>query len=144
MNMNVHIHNREELLAEDSEIVYPNALVDNSVHGAEVSTVFQFERLGYFVVDKDSTVSKMVFNRIIQLRAALEEKDSTQVKAHQKKAAAMDAVKDIPPTEFYKQGAVCICFLSSNSYLSVELTSYPFSQYSHVTHARIPYQHCLR
>jgi glutaminyl-tRNA synthetase len=29
---------------------------------------FQFERLGYFCVDKDSTAQKLVFNRTVQLR----------------------------------------------------------------------------
>lgn len=31
-------------------------------------TSFQFERLGYFVVDPDSTPAKIVFNRIVTLR----------------------------------------------------------------------------
>ncbi|HMK06040.1 MAG TPA: hypothetical protein VK476_00835, partial [Flavobacterium sp.] len=35
---------------------------------------FQFQRLGYFTVDKDSTAQKLVFNRTVGLRDAWEEK----------------------------------------------------------------------
>jgi len=33
-----------------------------------VETRFQFERLGYFVVDRDSTADRLVFNRTVTLR----------------------------------------------------------------------------
>lgn len=36
--------------------------------GAEVDQRYQFERLGYYVVDRDSTDAKRVFNRIVPLR----------------------------------------------------------------------------
>jgi glutaminyl-tRNA synthetase len=35
---------------------------------------FQFQRLGYFAVDKDSTTSKLVFNKTVGLKDAWEEK----------------------------------------------------------------------
>lgn len=39
-----------------------------SVKDAEVEDKFQFQRLGYFIVDRDSTAEKMVFNRTVPLR----------------------------------------------------------------------------
>lgn len=44
------------------------ALVEPSLKGAEPGTICQFERLGYFCVDRDSTPEKMVVNRTITLR----------------------------------------------------------------------------
>ena len=42
--------------------------LEPSVAGAAVGKTFQFERLGYFCVDKDSTPGKLVFNRAVTLR----------------------------------------------------------------------------
>jgi len=39
-----------------------------SVKGSKVEDKFQFQRLGYFVVDRDSTSEKLVFNRTVPLR----------------------------------------------------------------------------
>jgi len=36
--------------------------------GAEPGTRYQFERLGYFCVDPDSSPEKLVFNRTVTLR----------------------------------------------------------------------------
>ncbi len=44
------------------------AKVEPSVKGAAPGTLYQFERVGYFCVDKDSTPDKPVFNRTVQLR----------------------------------------------------------------------------
>ncbi len=44
------------------------AKVEPSVQGAAPLTKYQFERVGYFCVDKDSTAERMVFNRTVQLR----------------------------------------------------------------------------
>lgn len=33
-----------------------------------VGTVFQFERLGYFVVDPDTTAQRLVLNRVVSLK----------------------------------------------------------------------------
>lgn len=46
------------------------AFVEPSVKGAEVGTRYQFERLGYFCVDKDSTSERLVFNRTVTLKDA--------------------------------------------------------------------------
>jgi glutaminyl-tRNA synthetase len=55
--------------------INPNALeqlrdcvVEPSLAGAVPETRYQFERLGYFVVDKDSTADRLVFNRTVTLR----------------------------------------------------------------------------
>ncbi|KAI3357597.1 hypothetical protein L3Q82_016012 [Scortum barcoo] len=45
-----------------------SALVDTSVKGAKVFDKFQFERVGYFSVDPDSTADKLVFNRTVTLK----------------------------------------------------------------------------
>ncbi|PIK47504.1 putative glutamine--tRNA ligase [Apostichopus japonicus] len=52
----------------DSLDVISEALVDISVKGAKVLDRFQFERIGYFTVDKDTTNSKLVFNRTVPLK----------------------------------------------------------------------------
>src|SRR5262245_16593270 len=48
--------------------VIPNAKLEPSLANAAVGSKFQFERLGYFTVDKDSTPGKLVFNRTVTLR----------------------------------------------------------------------------
>lgn len=42
--------------------------VEPSVIGAQPGTKYQFERQGYFCVDKDSSVNKLCFNRTVTLR----------------------------------------------------------------------------
>lgn len=52
--------------------------LEPSLKDAQVGDQFQFQRMGYFNVDKDSTKEKMVFNRTVTLRdtwAKLEQKD---------------------------------------------------------------------
>ncbi|MDP6038223.1 MAG: glutamine--tRNA ligase/YqeY domain fusion protein [Candidatus Latescibacteria bacterium] len=55
-------------LNPDSLEVRPTCYVEPSVVDAEVGHVVQFERLGYFCVDSDSSNEKLVFNRTITLR----------------------------------------------------------------------------
>jgi glutaminyl-tRNA synthetase len=52
----------------DSLMVVENAMMEPSIKYAKVGDIFQFERQGYFVIDKDSTAEKTVFNRTITLR----------------------------------------------------------------------------
>ncbi|OAI55052.1 glutamine--tRNA ligase [Planctomycetaceae bacterium SCGC AG-212-F19] len=47
--------------------VLPQCWAEPSVAGAAVGTRYQFERLGYFAVDKESTKDKLVFNRTVTL-----------------------------------------------------------------------------
>jgi glutaminyl-tRNA synthetase len=44
------------------------AKVEPSVCGAKPGSSFQFERTGYFTVDKDSAPQKLVFNRSVSLK----------------------------------------------------------------------------
>ena len=48
--------------------------VEPSLSTAKSGDKFQFQRLGYFNVDKDSTTSKLVFNKTVGLKDAWEEK----------------------------------------------------------------------
>jgi len=48
--------------------VIEHAKLEPSVRGAAPETRYQFERLGYFCVDPDSTPDKLVFNRTVALR----------------------------------------------------------------------------
>jgi len=48
--------------------VRAGAKIEPSVSGASPGAMYQFERVGYFCVDKDSTAKKLVFNRTVQLR----------------------------------------------------------------------------
>jgi glutaminyl-tRNA synthetase len=45
-----------------------DAWIEPSVAGAEPGTRYQFERVGYFCVDPDSTPERLVFNRTVTLR----------------------------------------------------------------------------
>ena len=51
-----------------SLVVKANAKIEPSVKGAAPNTHFQFERVGYFNVDLDSTDEKLVCNRTVQLK----------------------------------------------------------------------------
>jgi len=55
-------------LNPDSLKVVPNAKLEPSVRNAAVMSRFQFERLGYFCVDRDSTEGRLVFNRTATLK----------------------------------------------------------------------------
>lgn len=55
-------------LNPESLEVRPVCYVEPSLKGAAVGSVVQFERLGYFCVDKDSSDEKLVLNRTITLR----------------------------------------------------------------------------
>jgi len=48
--------------------VVSNAKLEPSLAGAKPGSRFQFERLGYFCVDPDSTSGKLVFNRTVALK----------------------------------------------------------------------------
>ena len=62
------------------EFVNPDSLkvvtgfVEPSLSSAKNEDKFQFQRLGYFTVDIDSTTSKLVFNKTVGLKDAWEEK----------------------------------------------------------------------
>ena len=57
---------RDNLNHDSVKVV--SAFVEPELLKANVGDKFQFERLGYFCVDKDSTADKMVFNRTVTLK----------------------------------------------------------------------------
>ena len=75
-----------EFINPDSLIVNKNALVEPSLKTAKEGDRFQFQRLGYFVVDKDSTKDNLVFNRTVALKDswAKQEKKSNTSKQNAK------------------------------------------------------------
>jgi len=93
----------EEELNPDSEVVYPNAMIDPSVTSLvdrkdpdkwKSNQALQFERLGYFVLDIDTTFDyaakkrKLVFNRTVSLKEdkAVVKKDSAESEQKRKQA----------------------------------------------------------
>ncbi|BCW98039.1 MAG: glutamine--tRNA ligase [Armatimonadota bacterium] len=70
-------------------LVVKTCFVEPSVAGAAPGTKYQFERLGYFCVDPDSTPERLVFNRTVTLRdtwAKIEKKILAQETASAKAA----------------------------------------------------------
>ena len=68
----------KEFINPDSLVIDNSAYVEPSLKEASVGDRFQFQRLGYFNVDDDSTPEKLVFNRIVPLRdswAKMEQKN---------------------------------------------------------------------
>lgn len=55
-------------LNPQSKVIIPEAFAVPSLRNAAVGDRFQFERLGYFFVDKDSSSERLVFNRTVTLR----------------------------------------------------------------------------
>ncbi|KAG7981084.1 hypothetical protein I3843_05G214200 [Carya illinoinensis] len=55
-------------LNPQSKVVISSAYAVPLLKNAAVGDRFQFERLGYFVLDRDSTPEKLVFNRTVTLR----------------------------------------------------------------------------
>nr|XP_033782100.1 glutamine--tRNA ligase [Geotrypetes seraphini] len=55
-------------LSPNSLYVIEDAMVDQSAKNAKAFDKFQFERLGYFSVDPDTTEKKIVFNRTVTLK----------------------------------------------------------------------------
>ena len=66
----------EFMNAESLQIV--KGFVEPSLSVAKIGDHFQFQRLGYFVVDKDAIDSKLVFNKTVGLKDAWEEKDKKE------------------------------------------------------------------
>ncbi len=57
-----------EFLNPESLKVLSNCYIEPFVNGTTPLTNYQFERLGYFSVDTDSTSEKLVFNRTVSLK----------------------------------------------------------------------------
>uniref|UniRef100_H3GDB7 glutamine--tRNA ligase n=1 Tax=Phytophthora ramorum TaxID=164328 RepID=H3GDB7_PHYRM len=54
--------------SKNSERVYASARVDAESFAKNLGSIVQFERIGYFVLDQDSTKDKKVLNQIVALR----------------------------------------------------------------------------
>ena len=57
-----------EILNPESLTILPKCYVEKYTAGMKPLTYLQFQRIGYFNVDPDSTAEKMVFNRTVSLR----------------------------------------------------------------------------
>lgn len=66
------------------EFVNPNSLktvmgvVENSLKEAKEGDKFQFQRTGYFCVDRDSTADKLVFNKTVDLKITVKNNDKKE------------------------------------------------------------------
>jgi glutaminyl-tRNA synthetase len=54
------------------------AFVEPNLKSALPNDIFQFQRMGYFCVDKESTTEKLVFNKTVGLKDSWEEKDKSE------------------------------------------------------------------
>ena len=62
-----HVSTYKDYLNPDSLKVIM-AMIEPAVNNAKISEKYQFERIGYFSVDKDSTPQNLVFNRVVPLK----------------------------------------------------------------------------
>ena len=58
----------KEIINPDSLKVLTNCYVEKFLADSKPLDYLQFQRIGYFNVDKDSTVDKLVFNRTVSLK----------------------------------------------------------------------------
>jgi glutaminyl-tRNA synthetase len=58
----------QELLNPDSLKILTNCFVEEELKDAKPYDQFQFQRIGYFNVDPDSTDGKLIFNRTVSLK----------------------------------------------------------------------------
>jgi len=99
----------EDQLNPASETVYAEALVHKSLTDAKVLDAFQFERVGFYVVDDDSTPGRVVFNRTLDLRSAAARGDSSGAKKSRSRKdeqaaqlAKKNAAKAVSPNDMFK------------------------------------------
>ena len=86
-------HSKCEYFRQDYKAnLNPNSLetltdcrVEPSLAGATPESAFQFERLGYFCVDRDSTEQKLIINRTVTLRDAWAKVQKQAKQQNQKK-----------------------------------------------------------
>ncbi|KAB4428614.1 glutamine--tRNA ligase, partial [Bacteroides thetaiotaomicron] len=58
----------KEIINPDSLKVLPNCYIEKFAATLPVLSYLQFQRIGYFNIDKDSTPEKLVFNRTVGLK----------------------------------------------------------------------------
>ena len=64
----------KEFINPDSLKIMKNCKLEPSLAKVVEGDKFQFQRLGYFCVDKDSTAENLVFNRTVALRDSWKKK----------------------------------------------------------------------
>ncbi|MBU2914316.1 glutamine--tRNA ligase/YqeY domain fusion protein [Reichenbachiella agariperforans] len=67
-NLNTIEDDYRNHLNPESLTIMPHAVAEPSVQDMAPGTQFQFERMGYFIIDKDSEASKPTINRTVTLR----------------------------------------------------------------------------
>jgi len=87
-------------LSEKSLEVIEKAYLEPSLSGVAAGTSVQFERIGYFCADKDSTAEKLVFNRTATLRDSWAKQQKQQPNQQkQKKKKQGNQQKKKPPLD---------------------------------------------
>eukprot|EP00298_Acanthocystis_sp_HF-20_P013831 c20521_g1_i1.p1 GENE.c20521_g1_i1~~c20521_g1_i1.p1 ORF type:complete len:633 (+),score=217.46 c20521_g1_i1:2-1900(+) len=99
--------NWEDQLNPNSEVVISKALVDSSIGSPAAGQHYQFEREGYFVVDRDSTSNKLVFNQTVSLSEAVSKKKESDSSNSRKldmikQVAEKQKKMSIDPKEMFK------------------------------------------
>jgi len=81
-----------------------NAFVEPYLQNAEIGTQYQFQRLGYFTLDKDTTVKTIVFNKTVGLKDSwAKQKPKTQQNQKPQQNSGGGAPKN-PLSEIQKLG----------------------------------------
>ncbi len=65
----------KEFINEDSLTILENCKAEPFIKNAKLGDKFQFERKGYFTLDKDSSSEKLTFNRTVSLRDSWKKKN---------------------------------------------------------------------
>ena len=74
LNPDVGDKNFLDYLNPNSLEILKNCKIEPAMASAEAPKSYQFMRLGYFCVDKDSTPEKPVFNRSVSLKDSFKKK----------------------------------------------------------------------
>lgn len=94
----------EDELNSSSEVVYETAIIDPSIKEVidhsrisrwSSNIAFQFERMGYFCVDYETTPEKLVFNRTVTLKEEAFKKQLTKEEEEKIAARKLAAKQDV-------------------------------------------------
>ncbi len=66
----------KEFINPNSLQIIKNTFIEPSLKTATIGDKFQFQRLGYFIVDNDSTKDNLIFNRTVPLRDSWAKKEN--------------------------------------------------------------------
>lgn len=76
-----------EFINPDSLKVIKSAYVEPFLKGAKMDDKFQFQRLGYFTLDKDATEGHLIFNKTVGLRESWAKQNTQPAQQNNKSAA---------------------------------------------------------